>query len=127
MGRKKSGGRDFPKGVSGNPAGRPPAPPDLREAKELRKQEFQSLIFKYMDCTLDQITDAAKNPATTIKELIILKFIEKALKDADVARYNLLIDRSIGQLETTSNVNLKALVATKTLHDQVIEEIENDN
>jgi hypothetical protein len=129
---KKTGGRNFVKGQVTNPNGRPPMPKEFLEIKDTKIDEFRSIIFKYMDMSPFQIKELMDKNEVIIngeklshlpaKELIVLKFVYKAMQDADINRLNLLLDRTIGKV--VEKVDVRAAVVSKPLHEQIVDEIE---
>ncbi len=99
-------------------------PPDLKEARQIRAVEFESIIYKYMDKTPEEIkVILQQKDKTPTKELIVLKLVSIALEQGDLARLNFLLDRTIGKVP--DKMQLDANVQTRTLHDMILEEIEN--
>lgn len=97
-------------------------PPDVKEARALRAVEFESIINRYMDLDLAGVQAVMKNPSTPIKDLIVLKMVELALKNGDLPRVNFLLDRTIGPLQ--NSVKVDGTLGIYKLHDLLMKEIE---
>lgn len=102
---KKTGGKDFTPGASGNPSGRPPTPPDVKEAQRLTRAQFIAVASKYIGKTKSEIVQAANDPSTPALEIMMASVISKAITQGDHARLNFILDRLIGKVvdKTKSN------------------------
>lgn len=63
--QKRVPGRPFPKGVSGNPRGKPPLTPEAREARALQRRAIASVrdeMARHLDLACDAILELATNP-----------------------------------------------------------------
>lgn len=96
---KKTGGRDFLPGQSGNPNGQPKVPQEIKDARQLTKLELERLLNKYMVMTKDEVQEALKNPATPALELMIGSIVAKAVSGGDDKRLNFLLERMIGKVK----------------------------
>lgn len=90
---KKTGGRDFKKGVSGNPGGSPKIPDDLKEARKLSRIEMERVLNRYIHMTKSEIIRAAQDPLTPALELMIASLISKGTNEGDYRRISFLLDR----------------------------------
>lgn len=97
-GTKKTGGRDFKPGQSGNPNGRPPLPADLREARALNKVELERVLNKFLFLSQDEIKAMAKNPEAPALEVAVAKVVEMAITHGDDRRLDFLITRLVGNV-----------------------------
>ena len=100
-------------------------PPDLKDARAIRAVEFESIIYKYMDKTPEQIQEILKQKnATPTKELIILKLVSLALEHGDLSRLNFLLERTIGKVP--EKIEVGAAGSFEKLHDKIIDELEDE-
>lgn len=90
---KKTGGRDFKPGESGNPHGAHPLPPELKSARQLTRIQLELLINRYVHMTKAEIIEASKAPNTTALELMIASLISRATNEGDYKRIAFLLDR----------------------------------
>lgn len=95
---KKTGGRDFKKGQSGNPKGPAPLPEDIKEARKITQIEFERLANKYLSARKEDIAKASADPNTPVLELIISSIIHKAVVEGDERRLDFLLTRLIGKV-----------------------------
>lgn len=94
---KKTGGKDFAPGVSGNPNGRPPVPADIRAARDLNRVEFDALtntLLRLNTNELDELLDDKTTPALTI---MIARIVRSAMWSSDPKRLIFLMNRMIGR------------------------------
>ena len=101
---KKTGGRDFPKGQSGNPNGRPPLPEDLKEARQLNKVEFERILNKIIYLPQIEIKRLAQDPQTPGIERLVCKMLMEACNHADISRANFIVERLVGKVADNLNV-----------------------
>lgn len=127
--RKKTGGRDFKKGQSGNPNGRPKLPEELRLIKKMTPSFVRNVISKVSRMNQEQIAEVIHEPDTSILEATIMKIYLKAMTEGDYLRLNFLLDRSIGKVKEELDVSLQPVVTYKTsmtddgrMFQQIIEE-----
>lgn len=97
-------------------------PPEVKEARLLNAAKFEEIIYKYMGSPIEELQAAANNPATPAIEHIVIKLLSLAIKHGDIARLNLLLERTIGKV--TDKLQVNAQVTNKTLHQQIVEEIQ---
>lgn len=101
--RNKNG--QFEKGVSGNPFGQNAnKPAELVEARKLNRDTATMLLTRNIYLNLEEIGAKFRDPKTPAIELIILKVIEHAIKYGDHHRLNFFLDRIIGKVPDSINV-----------------------
>lgn len=101
---KKTGGRNFPAGNSGRPKGSKNKVVS-RKVLEANKKEIEVLISKYLNLPLAKLRVAATKPTTKSMDLMIIKIIIEAIKKGDFTRLNFLLDRTIGKVKDTMDIN----------------------
>jgi hypothetical protein len=97
---KKTGGRDFKPGESGNPAGRPPMSPDVRAARRVNQYEFELICNRLFFLSYDEVRAVAKAKETPALERMMAKLIALACATGDERRIEVLLTRTIGKVET---------------------------
>ena len=111
---RKTGGRDFKKGQSGNPKGRPPMPEDLRQIKKLSPALIRNIIAKLSRMSRIELEKHIKQSTTPMLEATIGNVYHKALVNGDYMRMNFLLDRTIGKVKDEIDMNLKPVITYKT-------------
>ena len=90
---KKTGGRNFKKGTSGNLLGPPKIPEDLKAARSLTRVELERILNKYLHMTKDEIMDAVQDDGTTALELMVASLVKNSIVFGDYKRVSFLLDR----------------------------------
>ena len=89
--------KPFPKGVSGNPSGKPKG--------LLRREDVEAMMGRFAVMTREQLQLVVQNQKSTMLEIMIASVMAKAAKDGDYARLQFLLDRSIGRVKDISEVH----------------------
>lgn len=95
---RKTGGRDFVPGQSGNPAGKPPTPEDVKNARKENTSEVTRILTKHLAMSRDQLAGVVRNPATTSMELLVAGILLKAITAGDHSRAQFIFDRAFGKV-----------------------------
>lgn len=95
---KKTGGRNWKKGQSGNPRGPAVAPPDIRGARALTRVEFERVANKFLFSKKEEFQAAVRDPETPMLEMMIASIIQKGVIEGDERRMNFLLDRMVGKV-----------------------------
>lgn len=94
---KKTGGRDFKKGQSGNPRGPKPVPLEDRMKLRLSHAQFVLTANKYLFSTKEEIRSILNDPNTLALDLAVVSLIHEAIK-GDGRMLELLLSRLIGKV-----------------------------
>ena len=94
---KKTGGKDFEPGQSGNPSGRPKLPLDLQQARKLNSSEFERLLNKFLYLTKNEILKICQDERTPIIEILIGSIVIKAIENGDQTRLAFILERLLGK------------------------------
>lgn len=118
---KKSGGKDFTPGISGNPTGRMPLPPELKEVRRLNKTEFERIANKYLWSTIAQITEAMASPEIPAFERVIVSILFKAIDEGDHAKAEWFAMRLLGKVTEKLEVkNPTPFIITRSSGAEVV-------
>lgn len=100
---KKTGGRDFQPGQSGNPAGGPGLPQALRDARKMNVAMVQEILQKLMDLAPEDFD--AYQPLS-MHEKMVHAIIAEAVAEGLPSHLNFLYDRIIGKVKDQLEVTL---------------------
>lgn len=95
---KKTGGKDFQKGVCTNPNGRPPIPEEIKEARKLTQVEFERVANRFLYINRDELKSVLADPSTTVLEKLVGKIIDRAITDSSLIHLSFFLDRLVGKL-----------------------------
>lgn len=99
-------------------------PPDLKEARMVNANKFEHVIYQYMGSTIDVLRAKLKDETTPAMDLVVIRILVLAIEKGDHARLNFLLERTIGKV--ADRMELKAAVLSKTLHEQIMDAIDED-
>lgn len=89
---KKTGGRNFSTGRSGNVKGRPALPPEIKQAREVLGEEFQNNGLRCWNMTVGEVQTLIKDPKAKSGELLVAGIFAKALSGS-VPHTEILFER----------------------------------
>jgi hypothetical protein len=96
---KKTGGRDFQPGQSGNPKGPAPLPEDIKAARKLTPLEFERAVNKFLFWSREAIEAAAKDTSLPALDAWVIRIILKATVKGDERPMSFLLERLIGKVK----------------------------
>lgn len=100
-------------------------PPEIKEARLVNSVKFEEIVYKYMNANAQELQAIAKDPATPAIDLVVIKILSNAITKGDLPSLNLLLERTIGKVK--DKMELDHTVRSKTLHEQIMDEIKNAN
>jgi hypothetical protein len=106
----------FKPGKSGNPSGRPALPPEVRKSLRLTNEEFVRVASEYMLLTREEINKRVAEPTASVVELLVGNLIDSAITprtDDYLRALSLLLDRTIGKVKETLEVQTKPIMTIK--------------
>jgi hypothetical protein len=89
----------FKPGQSGNPAGRPAMPEDLKAAKALTKQVLMRELNDLIHMTKSELEAALVSPESTMIRRMAARVIQEADNNGDDRRLGFLLDRLVGKVK----------------------------
>lgn len=95
---KKTGGRNFKKGQSGNPKGAPKIPEDVKEMRKLKGADYDHLANKFMDLKRAALAAIMKDPNSTALEMWLASIFHKGIVEGDIKRLEAILCRTIGKV-----------------------------
>jgi hypothetical protein len=115
---RKTGGRNFQKGQTTKPNGRPKLPPDLQGLKtKFSGDMVEKTFIKYMMMSVDDMAKVGQDKSLPALDHVIMMIIRKAGLDGDQQRLDFLLNRTIGKVvdkteNTDYRVNINAQLDT---------------
>ena len=95
---RKTGGRNWKKGETGNSKGAPKVPEDIKDARRLNGPEFDRIANKLLSMTKTEIVKIVNDANTPSLELIVASVVHKAIIEGDAKRLEYLLCRTIGKV-----------------------------
>lgn len=98
---KKTGGRDWKPGQSGNPKGRTRLPDDVKAARSLTSLELERLLNEYLHLPVVEMKARAKRPGASVLEFLIGRVLEEGMDKGDTVRLDYILSRlpKVGSLK----------------------------
>lgn len=93
----------WPKGVSGNPNGRPRTAPEIKQLKDEAKAEVVEAIHRSLLMTMPELTAKLKDPTTTVAQQLVCRIVIKALKEGCYQRAQFMLNYVIGRPKAFEN------------------------
>jgi ribosomal protein L10 len=87
-----------------------PALQDLKEARMLNANEFESSIYKYMNMDINSLKRVYEDMSVSARDKIVIKILVLALEKGDFMRLNFLLERTIGKV--TDKVQFSGKIET---------------
>lgn len=101
---RKTGGRDFKPGQSGNPNGRPKLPEEVKEAKRLTAAELELKLTEFLKKSREELYAIAKDPKSTGMDALVASIMTFGVSKGDHMRMEFLLNRLIGKVKEQVNV-----------------------
>ena len=132
---KKTGGRDFTLGESGNPRGRPPIPEDVRNARTINIALIVQALNRYFFLRPEELNSLEQATETTVVERILISLIKRAI-DGDARSIEFLFMRFLGCMPEKSDSGMYYIKpeyarclrsdGSLDIHSVIIDSIEED-
>ena len=88
----------FKKGVSGNPAGYPTVPKEIRDLKKLSVEEVEQLVSTLLYATNKECAEILTNPESTQMRRIVASILLRTEETGSTAQFDQLLNRVIGKV-----------------------------
>ena len=93
---KKTGGKNWVPGQSGNPNGRPKLPDEIKEARKISVEKIIEMFSKYLLMTEEDFKKVDRTNLTML-EVWFLKNVDYAISKRDHHVFDKILDRVIGR------------------------------
>ena len=122
MSRKPKKG-DFQVGNPGGP-GKPPLPPELKEAQAYTRVQLISAITKYIVMPLSDLMVLAKDNSLSAIDHMIMRIIINGIQKGDHQRMEVLLDRIQGKvkqvIENVGDKPVRDVARLDDLHKELV-------
>lgn len=95
---RKTGGRDFPPGVSGNPAGSPGLPQDLKNARKLNQVEMERIFNRFLYAGDNERQKTLQDPTAPGIDKLVAAIMGYAISEGDEKRLEFILCRVLGKV-----------------------------
>jgi hypothetical protein len=110
-------GKPFPKGVSGNPGGRPPLTDEERQARRLSREQFAEVANLLLSRNREELQKILDDPKTPyFMELMIKLMFEMKYDELDK-----MLNRLIGKVPDEVNVGVRKPYVVERPNGQTVE------
>ncbi len=103
---KKTGGRDWKSGETGNPNGSPGLPKDLKDARKLNQVEFERAVNKCLYLTPTKLQEHLVVEDTPVIEHLIGSVILRGIKEGSHAHLEFVLNRLVGKVQDRIEVRM---------------------
>ncbi len=90
--------KQWPKGVSGNPGGKPKLPPELLAIKAYSRREITRIISKYGRMTFNEVSAMIQNSKMPVMDIAICRIFLESIEKGDERRLQFLIENTVGKI-----------------------------
>jgi len=94
---KKTGGRDFVKGVSGNPNGAPALPPEVKAFKKLTKENVEEIASVILAANEQAIYNIVHDTESTVLQKWLASAALNGIQIGDIDQLDKILNRIIGK------------------------------
>lgn len=112
---KKTGGRDFKKGQSGNPNGMKPMDPEVKAFKKLTQEILDEIGFLVLDGNSEALGRIVKDPKSSTLKKWIASVALTGILNGDMDALDKLLNRVLGKVkekvEHSGQITLEDMVA----------------
>jgi hypothetical protein len=98
MSNPKGGPNKFKPGASGNPSGRPPDPPALKELKSLNRMQMQTLMNEVFQLNRLELKRLCKSKTESAVKVMLAKILDDAIRSGDYKRAEFFFGRLFGRV-----------------------------
>jgi hypothetical protein len=127
---KKTGGRNFVKGQSGNPNGRPRVPQDVKDLRIENRQEVERLVSLYCKVPDWKLNEVIADREADAIDKLVCRVILRGIARGDQSTLGFLTDFIFGarpkeiKLDNTSHLDVDE--ADKNKLKKIMKEIEEE-
>lgn len=105
----------FPKGVSGNPKGRPPLPLEVRQLKQLTISQLNEVVSLVMACSYDELLKMSQDGNASVIQRMSASLALNTIAKGNTFAWNALLEQFRGKLKEKVEVSGDGLKPQVTL------------
>jgi hypothetical protein len=94
---KKTGGKDFPRGESGNPNGRPVLPPEVKALKSVTNETIKEVMDLLLEKDITALEELAESDTEPALKVLYAAGVLRAIKEGDPAHIEPVLNRVLGK------------------------------
>lgn len=98
MANPKGGPNKFKRGTSGNPAGRPADPPELKALKKLNREEFEKITNEVIHLNVRDLRELSESDTENAIKVMLAEVLLHGIDSGDYLRANFFLNRLIGKV-----------------------------
>ena len=102
---RKTGGKDWKAGESGNPNGSSGLPQDVRHARQLTQVHLERLLNQHIYSTSGELAATIAAPEAVALDKLVASIILTGIERADQARLEFVLCRLIGRVQERIEVS----------------------
>lgn len=114
---RKTGGKDFKAGKSGNPGG---MTKEQAKVRHLTRETLKDLMNTLSSATYEDLQRMLDSPGTTALTMMVVKGILTAIETGDVRQREGILERLVGKVKDEVDVNVKPTVIKRLDGSQVV-------
>lgn len=118
---RKTGGRDWKPGETGNPKGGPGLPKDLRDARKVNQAELERTINRLIWMPLPNLLEHINATTTPMFDRFVGNIIALGAEEGDERRMEFILQRIIGKVQDRIEVKTPTPFVIKRPSGDVVE------
>jgi hypothetical protein len=105
MKRKKTGGKDFKPGQSGNANGRPKLDPMVKQLKRFTADQLEELVSSLLTSTEADVVAMREDTGAPYIKRIMAQILEKTFEGGNIGALDMVLNRLIGKVKERVDVH----------------------
>ncbi len=102
---KKTGGKNFKPGESGNIAGRPPLDPMVKQLKRFTADQLEELVSSLLTSTEADVARMREDTGAPYIKRIVAKILEQTFEGGSIGALDMVLNRLIGKVKERVDVH----------------------
>lgn len=106
----KTGGKNFAKGKSGNPSGRPPLPAELKALRSVTNESIKDIMDLVLDRNIEEVKKIAESKKEPTLKVWLAKGVVVAAATGNMGALDPILNRILGKvpdaIKTTGEIRV---------------------